>query len=109
MNTLFTLTLTEKAKAELKKNGSLAQTLLEIQPFDKINVLAVRNWRTRVLKPRAGVDWQPGCPRPAAVHIHDEEWLCQTPDAGQGHIFSLSDDDLERLQEAIVNDFYTVN
>jgi hypothetical protein len=105
MTPLFTLILTAKGKEPGDLGWLLAST-----GFNKINVLAVRTWRTRHLGETEFAAHQvDGNPRKlAGVEIHDEEWLCYAADDGQGHIFALNGDDLGCLEEAIANELYAV-
>lgn len=101
MNALFTLTLTEKGRQPE------FQVWLTSTGFDRIDVLAIRTWRTRDLPAK---DWavhsvEGNDDGLTGVHIHDEEWIC----VGDGSVFTLCDMDLELLNDAIDNELYTVS
>ena len=54
-------------------------------------------------------DVDPDTGKVTAIQIHDEEWLCTSPDKGQAHLlFTLNDVDLDCLREAIDTGLYQV-
>jgi len=100
MTTLFTLKLTDSGREAWEREQLF-------DGFNIIHVLAILNWRSRHFgngMPEYNQD-----DKLDSVSIHDEEWVCHSPDKGQGHIFSISGAELQATQEAIESGFYRVS
>lgn len=75
-----TITRTREGKTKAAREADLFGR-------DKLVLVNIRNWRTRTVT----VDGK-------TYQVHDEEWLCVTPD---GDLMQFSGDDLDALQEQI--------
>lgn len=77
-----------------KAGKTKAAPAADIFGCDKFTLVHIRNWRTRTVT----VDGE-------TYQVHDEEWLCLTPD---GRTMTFAHYDLDCLQDQIGSGWFTL-